>query len=85
MHIISDASMKRSGYTYQRSAGGFVGYPTDFQPAEINWKHVDGPLLYLTNGQLHWLTRWERVQLFFEMTDIHELDMKHQRRAGGGS
>jgi hypothetical protein len=80
MHIISDKSMKRPGYTYQRSPGGFVGYPTDFQPAEINWKHVDGPLLYLSNGQLHWLTRWERIQLFFGRTDVHELDMKHQRR-----
>lgn len=82
MHLISDSSMKRPGYTYQRTpGGGWAGYPTNFQPAKVNWKHIDGPLLYLTNGQLHWLTYWERIQLFFGRTDVHELDMKHQRRA----
>jgi hypothetical protein len=80
MHVISDKSMKRSGYTYQKSPGGWIGYPTDFQPARINWKHIDGPLMYLSNGQLHWLTLWERVQLFFGQVDIHDLDMKLQHR-----
>jgi len=73
----------RIGYyrdTYQRTPGGWVGYPMNFQPATINWKHIDGPLMYLTNGQLHWLTYRERIQLFFRLTDIHELDVKHQRR-----
>ena len=37
--------------------------------------------MYLTNGQFHWLTRWERIQLFFGWTDIHEIDMKRQRRS----
>ncbi len=80
MHVISDKSMKRPGYIYQRSGTGWVGYQADFRPAKIIWKHVDGPLLCLTNGQLHWLTYWERIQLFFGWIDIHELDMKHQRR-----
>lgn len=80
MHIVSDKSMKRAGYTYERSGDGWVGYQTNFRPAEINWKHVDGPLLYLTNGQLHWLTYWERIQLFFGWIDIHDLDIKCQRR-----
>lgn len=81
MHLISDASMKRPGYTYQRTpGGGFAGYPTTFQPATINWKHIDGPLMHLTNGQLHWLTYRERIQLFFGWIDIHELDEKHQRQ-----
>ena len=80
MHIVSDKSMKRPGYTYQRSASGWVGYPTTFHPAKINWKHIDGPLMYLTNGQLHWLTWRERIQLFFGWIDIHELDMRLQQR-----
>lgn len=80
MHIISDRSMKRPGYSYQRTAGGWVGYQQDFRPAEINWKHIDGPLMYLSNGQLHWLRRWERIQLFFGWVDIHDLDEKHQVR-----
>lgn len=81
MHIISDEVMKRPGWTYSRSATGWVGYQQNFQPAEINWKHIDGPLLYLTNGHLHWLTIWERIQLRVGWTDVHELDEKHQRRA----
>jgi len=81
MHIISDASMKRPGWTYQRVPGGWRGYQERFEPATINWKHINGPLMYLTNGQLHWLTRWERIQLFFGWADIHELDMKRQRRS----
>lgn len=79
MHIISDKSLKRPGYTYARTGTGWVGYQASFRPAEINWKHIDGPLLYLTDGQLHWLTLWERFQLFCGRTDVHELDMKHQR------
>jgi len=83
MHFISDASLKRSGYIYQSTpGGGFAGYPADFMPAKINWKHIDGPLLYTTDGGFHWLTWRERIQLFFGWTDIHELDMKHQRRSG---
>lgn len=80
MHICSDKSMKRPGYIYEHSGAGWIGYPADFRPAEVNWRHIDGPLLHLTNGQIHWLTRWERIQLFFGWTDIHELDIKHQRR-----
>jgi hypothetical protein len=80
MHIISDRSMKRPGWTYQRAPGGWVGYQTNFQPARINWKHIDGPLLHLSNGQLHWLTLREHAQLFFGWTDVHELDMKLQSR-----
>lgn len=79
MHIVSDKSMKRAGYIYRKTAGGFVGYPATFQPATINWKHIDGPLMHLSNGQLHWLTYWERIQLLFGSIDIHELDMKLQR------
>jgi hypothetical protein len=74
--------MKRPGWTYTSAPCGLIGHQQNFQPAEINWKHIDGPLLYMTNGQLHWLSYWERLQLFFGWTDVHELDLKHQRRLG---
>jgi hypothetical protein len=80
MHICSNESLKRPGYTYRRSGGEWVGYVTDFRPATINWKHIDGPLLHCTNGELHWLTWRERIRLFFGWTDIHELDIKTQSR-----
>jgi hypothetical protein len=81
MHLISDASLKRPGYIYQRTpGGGFAGYPVDFRPATINWKHIDGPLLHTTDGGLHWMTWRERIQFFCGWIDINDLDMKHHRQ-----
>ena len=74
MHIVSDDSMKRPGYVYKNG----VGYPIDTQP-HINWKHVDGPLLRTSDGQLHWLTWRERFRLFFGTADIHDIDFEHRR------
>ena len=73
MHIISDPSMKRPGYVYR----GNVGFPIGTQPS-INWKHVDGPLLYTSDGQLHWLTWRERFRLFWGWADIHDIDFEHR-------
>lgn len=74
MHFISDPRMKRPGYIYR----GNVGYPVGTQP-KINWKHIDGPLLYTSDGQLHWLTWRERLRLFFDLADIHDIDFEHRR------
>lgn len=81
IHVISDASLKRPGYIYERdgTAEGFVGYPA-FQQPEINWKHIDGPLLYCSDNSLHWLTYRERIQMALGWVDIHDLDAKHCRR-----
>ncbi|OAF05423.1 hypothetical protein AYJ54_00520 [Bradyrhizobium centrolobii] len=79
MHIISDASLKRPGWVYRRAqSGSFVGSYVFVEP-RVNWKHVDGPLLYVSDGSLHWLTYWERIQLFFGWTDVHEIDFKCRR------
>jgi len=75
VHFISDKSLQRPGYTYDST--GCVGW-TAAEP-EINWKHIDGPLLYTSDAGLHWLTWRERIQMFFGWTDIHALDRKHQR------
>lgn len=74
LHIASDKSLERPGYVYRDG----IGYPVGVKPY-INWKHVDGPLLYTSDCGLHWLTLWERVQMFFGWTDIQVLDRKHQR------
>jgi hypothetical protein len=29
-------------------------------PVRVNWKHIDGPLMTLADGQLKWLTLRER-------------------------
>lgn len=78
MHFISDPSLKRPGYIYQRAPSGWVGHRADSQP-HINWKHIDGPLLRTSDGQLHWLTWRERFRLFFGFADIHDIDFEHRR------
>jgi hypothetical protein len=74
IHIVSDKSLERPGYVYENG----VGYPIGVK-ASIVWNHVDGPLLHTSDCGLHWLTFWERVQMFFRMTDIDALDCKHRR------
>jgi hypothetical protein len=48
----------------------------------IQMNHADGPLLIQSNGELHWLTFWERVALFFGKTDAEALDKKHAPTCG---
>ncbi len=36
-------------------------YPAGALP-HIQWDHIDGPLLNLRDGRLHWLTLWERIR-----------------------
>lgn len=76
MHITNDPNLRRPGYVYDSNG---IGTHVGSQPY-INWKHVDGPLLYCSNGLLHWLTWLERLQLFFHRIDIHDLDFKHRTR-----
>lgn len=48
------------------------------QPPTIIAGHIDGPLLVYSDGQMHWLTLWERlkVALAFENAD----DIQRRRR-----
>lgn len=57
-----------------------VSYPADAKP-RVQMNHIDGPLLHLRNGKLHWLTLTERVQLFFGWTSVEKLEKKHWRTA----
>ena len=40
----------------------------------IDWKHVDGPLLICSTGNLHWLTLGDRFRLWVGLNTIKELD-----------
>jgi hypothetical protein len=40
----------------------------------IQWKHVDGPMLVCSDGQIHWLTWRERFLLWLGLTDAKKLD-----------
>ena len=43
----------------------------------INVHHIDGPLLSLRDGRLHWLTLRERFLLWLGLTNAHMLEHKH--------
>lgn len=47
----------------------------------INRKHIDGPVLCLRDGRLHWLSTWERIQFRLGFTDEWKLESKHWRTA----
>ena len=76
MLFASSDALRRPGYKYASApGGGLMGWSVDARPS-INRKHIDGPLLYMRNGELHWLTLWERLQLFFGRTDAEKLERK---------
>lgn len=79
MHLISDPSSKRPGYRYvmTESGLGFIGYPETARP-EINWNHIDGPLLYYRDGQLHWLTLWERFRCWLGLDNAETIEAKRR-------
>jgi hypothetical protein len=70
VHTVNDYSRRRKG------AEMTVSYHPDARP-EIQWGHVDGPLLHLRYGGVHWLSFWERFQLWISATDVYKLERKH--------
>jgi len=73
----SEDAPQRPGYIYRWVCGGYVGYPKSVRPS-INWKHIDGPLLYYRDGQMHWLTLWERLCCWLGRDDAESIE--HKRR-----
>lgn len=52
-----------------------------FSPARrpvINAKHIDGPVLYFRDGQMHWLTLWERFLFAIGLTDADAIERKRR-------
>jgi hypothetical protein len=69
----SNKSM-RAGYISEPApGGGFIEYPAGIEP-DVVWNHIDGPLLYLSNCQLHWLTWRERLALWLGLTTIETIN-----------
>lgn len=52
-----------------------VSFPIGSRP-HIKRRHVDGPLLTFRDGQMHWLTLWERLLLALGLTDAERLELK---------
>lgn len=47
---------------------------------EIQWNHIDGPVLHLSTAGLVWLTFWDRFLLWTKLTSIDRLDIRYSRK-----
>lgn len=56
---------------------GCISWPAHAQPS-INKRHIDGQLCVFRNGELHWLTLWERYLLRYGRTDAYKLERKYR-------
>lgn len=61
--------------TYSDEIPAGVSFPIGGRP-HINSRHIDGPLLSFRDGQMHWLTLWERFLLALGLTDAERLELK---------
>lgn len=52
-----------------------VGWPITAKPIIID-NHIDGPVIHFRDGQMHWLTIWERIQYSFGKLDADILERK---------
>jgi hypothetical protein len=52
-----------------------MAYYKDAKPSLI-MKHIDGPLLYLRDGRMHWLTWRERFRVWLGLDDALSLERK---------
>lgn len=57
--------------------GSFVGWEGDAQPS-IKWKHIDGPMLLMRNGEICWLTWRERFRCWMGWEDAYSLERKRR-------
>lgn len=74
MRFSSPDAPKREGWV--EVAPG-VSVPDNARPS-INANHIDGPVLHMRSGEMHWLTMWERFQLWRGKADAYSLE--HKRR-----
>ena len=43
----------------------------------VQWNHLDGPLMTLSDGRLHWLTWRERIALWLGWTTVERVNRRH--------
>lgn len=55
-----------------------ISWPSGAQP-HIQPSHIDGPMLCMRTGEIHWLTFLERIQFVMGWTDAYKLESKHSK------
>ena len=53
-----------------------IQYEQPIKP-EINFKHIDGPILTCSYGSIHFLDLIERIQLKIKMITLNDLNIKY--------
>jgi hypothetical protein len=68
----------RPDYRYEKApGGGYIAFAATSRPY-IKARHIDGPLLVMRNGEMHWLTWRERLLLWLGKTDALALERKYR-------
>lgn len=52
-----------------------ASYPNNARPM-LNMRHVDGPVLFFRDGQMHWLTLRERLRVRLGWDDATSLERR---------
>jgi hypothetical protein len=73
MRTFSDTTFAEQHASGVHRSGG------DLRP-RIQPKHIDGPMLCFSDGQLHWLTLRERLLYAIGWTDAYKLQQKLRPR-----
>ena len=68
--------------TFSDGPADGVSFPIESRPS-IQWRHVDGPLLCFSDGQMHWLSWRERIRVCLGMEDEHTLQSALRPRLTG--
>lgn len=66
--------------TFQEMTAQGIGIGPGSREPYIKPNHIDGPLLVFSDGQMHWLTLWERIQYRLGLTDANKLQLKLRPR-----
>ena len=73
----NDPPRARAKLWYSVQEGLGVQVSPDDRP-EIQWNHVDGPVLHTRLATLHWLTWKDRLLLALKKTTVEELERKYE-------
>lgn len=79
VHNVPEPDPSRPGWLRQMAPGddgSFISWPAKSRP-KIHFK-VDGPMLVCRNGEIFFLTYWQRLLLWLGRADALSLEFKYR-------